>query len=111
MEETMISKITDVKYTGSISPTASPFWAMINATSPRAIIPTPIFRESGILNLHIRLIRPQPMIFATRATTMNPMENQMIPALISPISVFNPILAKNTGPNNIYELISIFSAI
>lgn len=34
------------------------------------------------------------MIFATRATTMNPMENQMIPALISPISVFNPILAK-----------------
>ena len=101
MEETIINKITDVKYTGDMSPTARPFWDTINATSPRVIIPTPIFRESIALNLQILAISPQPTIFVSNATITNPIENNKISIFKLSMLVFKPILAKNTGPNNI----------
>lgn len=41
IEETMIKRITAVKYFGSINPEERPFEATINATSPRTIIPKP----------------------------------------------------------------------
>ena len=64
-------------------------------------ITTPIFMESPKLNLQIFAIRPHPIILATNATITNPIENRRIGRFISSISVFNPMEAKKTGPNNI----------
>ena len=68
MEETMMSRITEVKSRGSIIPTANPFWETIRATSPLVIMPTPTFRESALLNRQIFAIRPQPTILVIRPT-------------------------------------------
>ena len=64
------------------SPSAVPLLATISATSPREIIPTPI-------------------TFVTIATMTSTTENQIIAGVISGSTTFNPILAKNTGDNNI----------
>ena len=101
MEDTIISKITDVKYTEESSPTENPFWETISATSPRVIIPTPIFKESGQLNLHALAVRPQPMIFAIRATATNPIEKANRPQSRLSILVFRPMDAKKIGPKSI----------
>ena len=100
IEDTMIRKITDVKYTGVSSPAVRPFCATIRATSPRVIIPTPIFSESRPLNLQRRAISPQPIIFETSPTATNAMEKARIPILTLSTFVFNPMLAKKTGPNS-----------
>ncbi len=100
IEETMIRKITDVKYTGVSRPAERPFCATISATSPRVIMPTPIFSESRTLNLQMRAISPQPMIFEISPTATNAMEkNRMLIFRLSTL-VFRPILAKKTGPNS-----------
>ena len=83
MEDTIISKITDVKYTEESSPTESPFWETISATSPRVIIPTPILSESGILNLQSFAVPPQPITFVKSATATSAIENQSIERLKS----------------------------
>lgn len=101
MDEIIISKITDVKYTGVSRPTDNPFWDTIRATSPLVIIPTPIFKESDILNLQILAINPHPITFAIRPTATNATEKIRMLAFKLSRLVFNPILAKNTGPNNI----------
>ena len=88
MEDTMISKMTDVKYTGCMSPTASPFCETIRATSPRVIMPTPIFKESSHEKRQTLEIRPQPTIFVMSATKMNATENSRMDAFTSSISVF-----------------------
>ena len=64
--ETMISRITAVKYSGVRRPTDNPFCATIRATSPRVIMPTPIFRLSGKENLQAFAMSPQPMIFVIK---------------------------------------------
>ena len=110
IEDTIIKKITDVKYTGVSRPAVNPFCATIRATSPRVIIPTPILRESIPLNLQSRAVIPQPMIFEINPTATNAIENRRILIFTLSTFVFRPILAKKTGPNNIYEFISIFSA-
>ncbi len=69
IDETIINKITDVKYTGVSSPAESPFCDTISATSPLVIIPTPIFKESKLLNLHSRAVIPQPIILDTKPTS------------------------------------------
>ena len=99
MEDVIISKITDVKYTGSSSPTDIPFWATIKATSPRVIIPTPtlIACLAGILQAID--ISPQPIILVSKATATKPRENTRIDQSIFWILVFKPILAKKIGPN------------
>lgn len=101
MDDTIIKKITDVKYTGVSKPAVNPFCATIRATSPRVIIPTPIFRESIPLNLHRRAAIPQPMTFEINPTTTNAIENIRILIFTLSTLVFRPILAKKTGPNNI----------
>lgn len=100
MDDIIISKITEVKYTGVRSPTDNPFCDTIKATSPLVIIPTPIFKESDILNLQIFAIIPHPTILETNPTATNAMEKIKILAFKLSKFVFNPILAKNTGPNN-----------
>ena len=101
MEEIMINKITDVKYFESSIPTDKPFCATISATSPRVIIPTPIWRQLIPLNPHIFPMKPHPIILVTSATSTNAMENQNSPMSILLISVFRPILAKKIGANSI----------
>lgn len=76
--EAIIKRITDVKYSDVKRPTDKPFCATINATSPRVIMPTPIFKLSENENLQSLAISPQPMIFASSATTTNPAENKSI---------------------------------
>lgn len=110
MDDTIIKKITDVKYTGVSKPTVNPFCATIRATSPRVIIPTPILRESIPLNLHRRAAIPQPTTFEISPTATNAIENIKILIVTLSTFVFRPILAKKTGPNNMYEFMSIFSA-
>ena len=46
IELTNIIRITGVKNSGVIKPRARPFCAVISATSPLVIIPTPILRLS-----------------------------------------------------------------
>lgn len=111
IDDTIIRRMTLVKYTGLRSPTDNPFWDTIRATSPLVIIPIPIFNESLAENLHSLATAPQAIIFVNSATRTKAMENHRICAEKSAMSVLRPILAKNTGPNSIYELISIFSAI
>lgn len=98
-DEIIIRKITEVKYTGDIIPTARPFWETISATSPRVIIPTPTFRLSRLLYPQIFAITPQPIILVIIPTITNANENSSIDILKLSMFVFNPILAKNNGPN------------
>lgn len=101
MEEKRINNITGVKKTGSNKPTDKPFCETIRATSPRIIIPTPILTESLLLNLKSLAINPQPIILAERAIAINNMEYNSNDREKYSIEVFKPMLAKNTGPNNI----------
>ena len=98
MLETIIRKITAVKYIGEIIPTERPFCETINATSPLVIIPTPILKLSFMLNLHNLAMIPHPMIFVINATSTKLRENRRIVPSILSILVFKPILAKKTGP-------------
>ena len=99
MEDTIIKRITDVKYTGFKSPTASPFCDTIRATSPLVIIPTPILIACfGEYRSNIA-IREQPIILEKSATATNASENQRIFQFISLMSVFKPMDAKKIGPN------------
>ena len=98
MEEVIIKRITEVKYTGSIRPAESPFCDTINATSPRVIIPTPIFKQSAPRKRHAFAIRPQPIILQINATSTKQTEKDKIDRLKFEMSVFRPILAKNSGP-------------
>ena len=100
IDDTIIKKITDVKYTDVSNPADKPFWATTNATSPRVIMPTPIFSESKPLNLHSRPMIPQPTTLEISPTATNAIEKSRIPILMLSIFVFRPILAKKTGPNN-----------
>lgn len=100
IEDTMIRKITDVKYTGVSRPAVNPFCATISATSPLVIIPTPIFNESRTLNLQTRAISPQPTIFEISPTATKAMEKTRMLMLTLSTFVFKPILAKKTGPNS-----------
>ena len=96
IEDTIIKRMTDVKYTGVSRPADNPFCATISATSPRVIIPTPIFKESNPLNLQRRAISPHPIIFEMSPTATNAAEKSRIPILTLSTFVFRPILAKNT---------------
>ena len=49
MELIMISRMTEVKNWLSTIPAFNPRCATISATSPRVIMPQPIFRESRLL--------------------------------------------------------------
>ena len=53
IDDTIISKITDVKYTGVKSPADNPFCDTISATSPLVIMPTPIL--SAVSYTHLTL--------------------------------------------------------
>ena len=97
MEDTMISRMTDVKYTESIIPSLSPLCATISATSPRVIMPTPMRRVSLPLKPHRRDTAPQPMIFVTSATATNASENSTRSQPIPSILVLSPMLAKKIG--------------
>ena len=97
----IISKITAVKYCDDIRPTLRPFCATISATSPLVIIPTPILRQSIPLNPHNLDIIPHPIILETSAIITNAIENTISAESTPSIFVFNPILAKNTGPKSI----------
>lgn len=96
----MISRMTQVKYSGVKSPTESPFWETIRATSPLVIIPIPIFRESDREKRQTLAISPQPMIFANNATSTKKTEKSRISASTLSREVFKPMLAKKTGPNS-----------
>ncbi len=78
IEDTIINKITAVKYTGLRRPTLNPFWDTIRATSPRVIIPTPIFNESAQENLHNLATSPHPMILQSKPTKTKAMANTKI---------------------------------
>ena len=96
-EELMMSKITAVKYSDEIIPTDRHFWATINATSPRVIIPTPIFKESDQLNRQSFAIKPQPIILVRRATiTKQRLNNRNLPFIAEKV-VFKPIPTKKIG--------------
>ena len=96
-EEQIIKRITAVKYSAVIIPAAKHFWVTIKATSPRVIMPTPIFRESLQLNLHIFAMRPQPIILEIKATRTKARQNNTNVALILSKVVFNPMPTKNVG--------------
>lgn len=98
MLEAMIKRMTAVKYSGVRRPTDNPFCATISATSPRVIIPTPIFKLSGNENLQALAIRPQPMIFVTSATRTKAAENKRMEPFKWSTLVLKPMLVKNTGP-------------
>ena len=98
MLETIIKRITEVKYEDSIMPTAKPFCATISATSPRVIMPTPILSESPHPKRHSREVKPQPMILVISATATKHSENSTKFSEILSKLVFKPILAKKTGP-------------
>ena len=111
MLDTMISRITDVKYTELIMPSLSPLCATIKATSPRVIMPTPILSVSLPLKPQSLDIAPQPMIFVDSATSTNAAENSTMSHVMPLTSVLRPILAKKIGPKIMYELMSSFSSI
>ena len=97
MEEQMISKITAVKNWEEIMPTDKHFWATIKATSPRVIIPMPIFKESLKLNLQILAIMPQPTILEPSATTTKARQNSRNFTSVISKEVFKPMLTKKIG--------------
>ena len=74
MLDTIISRITAVKYTELIKPSSSPRWATMRATSPRVIMPTPMRSESLLPKRHSRDIAPQPMTLVAMATITNSTE-------------------------------------
>ena len=95
MLDTMISRITDVKYTELIMPS----------------LPTPILSVSLPLKPQSLDIAPQPMIFVDSATSTNAAENSTMSHVMPLTSVLRPILAKKIGPKIMYELMSSFSSI
>ena len=99
MLDTMISRMTAVKYEESMIPIFRPLLVMISATSPRVIIPTPIFKQSIHLNLQAFAINPQPITLLIIATITNPMAKTILLVSIAEKSVFRPIATKNTGAN------------
>ena len=98
--------ITPVKYSGVMSPTASPALAVIRATSPLVIMPTPILRESLKLNLQSLETAPQPMILARQATATNATENRSSLRFIEEKETLRPIPAKKMGAKTMYALMS-----
>lgn len=100
MEETIIRRITAVKYLDSIIPTERPFCATISATSPLVIMPTPIFRESTLLKRRSLDVRPHPITLVINAIATNRMQNKRSDADIWSMEVFSPILQKNMGANS-----------
>jgi len=92
--------MTAVKYTGSTTPAARPFWATISATSPRVIIPTPTLRLSLQEKRQSLAARPQARILLPSATSTKQTLNSRISGVRPLISVFRPMLAKNTGANS-----------
>ena len=93
-----------MKYSEVIIPAARHFWATIRATSPRVIIPTPIFKESGQLKRQTLAISPHPIIFVRRATTTNATLNNRNLVSMAEKVVLSPIPTKKIGANIIYVL-------
>ncbi len=89
-----------MKNSGVSSPRESPFWEIIRATSPRVIMPMPIFRESAMEKRHSFAMSPQPMILASSAVRIKQSEKSRISAFTLSREVFKPMLAKKTGPNS-----------
>ena len=98
MLDTIISRITEVKYCEPIMPSVSPRWATISATSPRVIMPTPTLSVSLPLKPHSLDMAPQPMILLTSATATNASENSRSSHVKPLISVLSPMDAKKIGP-------------
>ena len=99
IELNRISMITPVKYSGVIRPTARPAFAVIRATSPLVIMPTPILRESLKLNLQSFATAPQPTILARHATATNAIEKNKSFKFIDAKETLRPMPAKKIGAN------------
>ena len=92
-----ISMMTPVKYSGVMRPTARPALAVIRATSPLVIMPTPILIESLKLNLQSFAVAPQPMTFARQATATKASEKNSSFKFIDAKETLRPMPAKKIG--------------
>ena len=87
---------------------------IMRATSPRVIMPAPIFRQSSQLYLKHFDASPQPMTLLSIATRTKPIENTIMLESTVLRSVSRPIPTKNIGAKNIYPFMltrrSMYSA-
>ena len=79
------------------NPASIPFWAQIRHTSARAIIPTPILKESFKLNLQIKEPNEQPNSFPKIPAITNEIPKNSILISIASNCMDIPMFAKNTG--------------
>ena len=107
MDEQIIRRMTAVKNSEVIMPCDKHFPPTIKATSPRVIIPTPIFKESDQLNLSAFAISPHPIIFASSATATKATQNRRSFGVTARNDVFRPIPVKKIGAKIIYVLILV----